>query len=449
MIKVGKTFIGASQGHSFKIDPDCVHSRTPTEKMPVLVHGTRYVFLQSILQHGIRPGGLREGHRQMVHCLKDDPSSAKFYLPGVDVVQKTDAIWYRSENGYYMTSETVPAKAIQKVSVVGSSDVVYAEGDRPPDLKAVAKAVLRVQSKGSRISAPARSSATHASGCHRNATPAGQAVQLTHVSANMTRQDPDSLEHITGRAPRGPLHGRNRLSFRFLRRNCPVPYCGGKIFTRSQICLMFCSLLCLHHWIGMVHVKANRRIYVWVTVRLGKGLYRRRRCLQLPQIREESSHEASPTNSHIHESRTGPKPSSHRQQARTHLFVLMMMCITHKTGATRGVAEARVVTDASAVTGAVSRLTTGMPAYSENTGEAGRSLANGLKWTAKRALRRARARAEKEGGARYRGRWYTAEQLRRTRQGVAPMPTENSTSRVKPATSANKQGTGKNQVHNI
>ena len=126
VIKAGKTFIGASQGHSFKIDPESVHTRTPTEKMPSLVHGTRYDFLQSILQHGIRPGGLREGHRQMVHCLPDSPSSAKFYPPGVDVVlhispQKADVKWYRSANGYYMTSETVPAKAIVMVSVVGSS----------------------------------------------------------------------------------------------------------------------------------------------------------------------------------------------------------------------------------------------------------------------------------------------------------------------------------------
>ena len=188
-------------------------------------------------------------------------------------------------------------------------------------------------------------SALNASGCRRNATPVGQAVQLTHVSSNVIRQDQDSLEHITGRAPRGLMHGRNRLSFRFLRRNSPVPYSGGKSFTRTQICLMFCSLLCLRHWIGMDHVKANRRICVWVTVKLGKGLYRRRRYLQPPKIREENSREASPTNSHIHESRTGPKSSSHRQQARTHLFVLMMMCITHKTGATKGVAEARVVTD--------------------------------------------------------------------------------------------------------
>ena len=160
-------------------------------------------------------------------------------------------------------------------------------------------------------------------------------------------------------------------------------------------------------------------------------------------LREESSYGASPTNSHIQESRTGPKASSHRQQVRPRLYVLVMMCIIHKTGATKGVAEARVVTDTSAVTGAVGRLTTGTPAYSENTGEAGRSLANGLRWTAKRALRRARARAEKEGGATYRGRWCTAEQLRRTRQGVASMPTANSTNRVKPAKTENKPGTGK------
>ena len=123
VIKDGKTFIGASQGHSFRINPDSAHTRTPTENVPALVHSTHYDFLQSILQHGIRPGGLREDHRQMVHCLEDKPSAARFYPPGVDVVlhispQKTDATWYRSENDYYMTSETVPAKAIYKVSVV-------------------------------------------------------------------------------------------------------------------------------------------------------------------------------------------------------------------------------------------------------------------------------------------------------------------------------------------
>ena len=84
-----------------------------------------------------------------------------------------------------------------------------------------------------------------------------------------------------------------------------------------------------------------------------------------------------------------------------------------------------------------------MPSYSENTGEAGRSLANGLRWTAKRALRRARARAEKEGGTRYRGRWYTAEQLSQTRQGVAPIPAEIHKSSASKATPVAKQETGK------
>ena len=64
VVKDGKTYIGASQGHSFKVDP---------------VHGTHYDFLRSILQHGLRPGGLREGHRQMVHCLPDSRTSSRYY----------------------------------------------------------------------------------------------------------------------------------------------------------------------------------------------------------------------------------------------------------------------------------------------------------------------------------------------------------------------------------
>ena len=159
--------------------------------------------------------------------------------------------------------------------------------------------------------------------------------------------------------------------------------------------------------------------------------------------REASLHEKTPTSSLNIVSRTGPKSSSHRRQVSTHLFVMMLLCVIHETGATKGMAEARVVTDTSAVTGAVSRPTTGMPTNSENTGEARGSIANGLRWTAKRALRRARARAEKEGGAKYRGRWYTAEQLSRTRQGVAQLPNEEHRSNTNPATSAAKQGTGK------
>ena len=51
--------------------------------------------------------------------------------------------------------------------------------------------------------------------------------------------------------------------------------------------------------------------------------------------------------------------------------------------------------------------------------------------------------AEKEGGTKYRGRWYTAEQLRSTRQGVDQIPTEESKGKVKREASTAKHGTGK------
>ena len=87
-------------------------------------------------------------------------------------------------------------------------------------------------------------------------------------------------------------------------------------------------------------------------------------------------------------------------------------------------AHSTVAADTSAAAGAVERQIMFMPRHGENTGEAESNIANGIRWTAKRALRRARARAEKEGGTRYRGRWFTAEQLSRTRRGIAPIPTD-------------------------
>ena len=79
--------------------------------------------------------------------------------------------------------------------------------------------------------------------------------------------------------------------------------------------LMFCLLLCMHYWIGLDHVKARRCIYFWATVNSTSGGLSSK-------------------------SRAGPKSSSHRQQVKTHLFVLMLLCIIHETG----VAEARIVT---------------------------------------------------------------------------------------------------------
>ena len=82
----GITYIGASQGHSFRVDPNQVHTFIPVGEVPDIIHGTHYDFLRSILRHGLRPGGLKEGHRQMVHCLPDRRSSWQFFPPRVDTL---------------------------------------------------------------------------------------------------------------------------------------------------------------------------------------------------------------------------------------------------------------------------------------------------------------------------------------------------------------------------
>ena len=96
----------------------------------------------------------------------------------------------------------------------------------------------------------------------------------------------------------------------------------------------------------------------------------------------------------------------------------------HSTGATKVMAEARVAADTSAAAGAGGRHSRFMLRHGENTGKAECKIANGIRWTAKRALSRARARAEKKGGTRFRGRWFTAEQLSRTCRGIVSIPTD-------------------------
>ena len=454
--KDGRTFVGASQGHSFNIDPERVHTHTRTEDMPDLVHATRYDFLQSILQHGIRPGGLREGHRQMVHCLPDTPSSAKYYPPGVDVVlhispRHTGVQWYRSENGYYMTKETIPAKSIRMVSVMGSDEMVRAEGDLPPDLRTVAKAVLRVQTKGSRTSAPSGLSASSAhmtallaSGHSSCSTIRSQVIMSVCQCHNKSRQDlafPIATWH--GLAPSAWKPRVDKQKHRHMTPPMPANYLKTSIFTESQLLILACVLICIQSWLGRLKMQAGWQQHIWVMTRVRKGAYRRRRYTQQTHSGEARLIEQSSINQHKTIGRTGPKSSSHCRFLRTHLLVMLLICLMRDTGATKVMAEARVAADTSAAAGAVNRQNMDMPRHSENTGEAERIIANGLRWTAKRALRRARARAEKEGGARYRGRWFTAEQLSRTRRGVAPIPTDVHKSSANKAIPTAKQGTGK------
>ena len=53
-----------------------------------------------------------------------------------------------------------------------------------------------------------------------------------------------------------------------------------------------------------------------------------------------------------------------------------------------------------------------------------RKHGGGISWTAKRALRRARARVVEHGGTHYRGRWYSSEHLGCTARGLNTLPTK-------------------------
>ena len=85
-------------------------------------------------------------------------------------------------------------------------------------------------------------------------------------------------------------------------------------------------------------------------------------------------------------------------------LILMLLCLGRVTGATRAATETRVVVDTSAAIGADGRISLRMPRNSENIGEARSIQANGFRYIAKRALRRARARAEQAGGTKSRER---------------------------------------------
>ena len=136
----------------------------------------------------------------MVHCLPDTPSSARYHPQGVDVVlhispQHTSVQWYRSENGYYITKETVPPQSITMVSVLGSEEVVRVEGNLPHDLRTVAKIVLCVQSKGSRTSAPSGSSASRA---YMVALPAHGHTNSSQIHSQMCKSVPPCHNTSTG-----------------------------------------------------------------------------------------------------------------------------------------------------------------------------------------------------------------------------------------------------------
>ena len=298
---------------------------------------------------------------------------------------------------------------------------------QPPDLEAVARAVIHAQSRGSRTSAPSGSAAFRA---HMVASPACAVVTHDelgsqkcgqHMSNNLSSTCQNTNHLDTHRS--GLCLSMQKLG---VRRNYSPHYneaeLGASIvdgqrgnkFTALQMLILLCFLISVHYKLGMQVPPKWAYRYKWVITRIHKSIYRRRKLTQKEHTREILSWNEVPTDNCNTMSRTGPKSSSRRRTVRTHMLFLMLLCLVNATGATRVTTEART----SAATGADGRTTSRMPTNSENTGEARSMQANGLKWIAKRALRRARARAEKAGGTNYRGRWYTADQLHNTRRGI-------------------------------
>ena len=105
-------------------------------------------------------------------------------------------------------------------------------------------------------------------------------------------------------------------------------------------------------------------------------------------------------------------------------LVLVSHLVQSATAVAAG-AGARVAVSTGITAGAVHHEHKQCHRGGENIGKAiERKHGGGISWTAKRALRRARARAVEHGGTHYRGRWYSSEHLGCTTRGLNTLPTK-------------------------
>ena len=115
----GTLYIGACQGHSMEV-----------EEVPSIIHATCYDFYASILKTGIKPGGGNPRTRGHIHCLRDHVSQHRFFPPGVEIILHLEHAartvrWYLTDNGYFVTPDTIPAAAITAVTIiVGAAGVL-------------------------------------------------------------------------------------------------------------------------------------------------------------------------------------------------------------------------------------------------------------------------------------------------------------------------------------
>ena len=150
------------------------------ESTPAYVlHATRYDFLKSIYENGLLPGGRSAKRRSHIHTVEQTPGYKDMFPDGSDVVlvirtAKTTATWYKTSNGYYITADPIGQEAIQAVRLVESDEEIARSAKAPPPICAVLQALIRCSQQGSRPSAPA----------HRPPGVSTRSSSLTHKSSS-------------------------------------------------------------------------------------------------------------------------------------------------------------------------------------------------------------------------------------------------------------------------
>ena len=114
-----------------------------------------------VLRYGLRPGGMKERHRQMIHCLPNRQASWKYFPPGVAIVAiilaRPMGPWYESEN--LMTTETMPATAVVKITAVDTLEVIHSREESLQTLAVVAHGGNSCTRKGKPNFGPSESAA--------------------------------------------------------------------------------------------------------------------------------------------------------------------------------------------------------------------------------------------------------------------------------------------------
>ena len=122
-----------------------MYTRVDSSEVPSIIHATCYDFYASILKTGIKPGGGNPRTRGHIHCLRDHVSQHRFFPPGVEIILHLEHAahtvrCYLTDNGYFVTPDTIPAAAITAVTIIASGQRVSFK-DHPPPAASIAMAM--------------------------------------------------------------------------------------------------------------------------------------------------------------------------------------------------------------------------------------------------------------------------------------------------------------------